>query len=223
MGYDEKAIREAVVAGHERLVKLLEGADDAAMRASTNLPGWTRGHVATHVEHNGAACARQAVYARQGELIEFYDGGRPAAQPRIDAASGRPAAEIKAAMADTIAELERAFAQVEDWQAPVTYRDGVLRDVLEARWREVEIHTVDLDLGYTPSAWTSEFCMHALGFLSARVPGELTVVTPDGTWVFGSGTPFRVTGELGDVVAWIAGRTPENTLSGDLPELGPWP
>ncbi|MDJ0344171.1 maleylpyruvate isomerase N-terminal domain-containing protein [Streptomyces sp. H10-C2] len=68
----------AILAGRPRLPALLDGLTDSVVRAPSALPGWTRGHLLSHLEGVALALARQARYAPKDELIDPYDGGRPA-------------------------------------------------------------------------------------------------------------------------------------------------
>jgi maleylpyruvate isomerase len=90
-------------------------------------------------------------------------------------------------------------------------------------WREVGIHTRDLDLG--PVTWSPEFCAHVIDFLSVRVPEgiRLTLDAGDDRWTIGDGEDVTVTGSPTDLTAWLAGREPEGPITGDKPELKPWP
>src|SRR5882724_11305332 len=137
MGYDTKAVRENVLAGHKRLIATLDGLTDADMRAPAALPDWSRAHVFTHLEHLAIALTRQAEFALAGKQVDLYDGGRPAARAAVNAAAGRSAAEIRDAVTETAAELENIWTRVHDWSLPVRYRDGVLSDTVLARWREL--------------------------------------------------------------------------------------
>jgi maleylpyruvate isomerase len=227
MGNDAKTVRGAVLAGHARLIALLDGLTDADMRAPSALPDWSRGHVLTHLEHSATAYARQVEYALDGKMIEVYDGRQ---RPSVAPGAARSAAEIRAAIAETTAELDRAWDRVgpDDWDRPVRYRDGWLRGLLFGRWREVEIHLTDLDLGYRSSDWSTEFCLHAVNFLGARAAKgiQLTVSAGGYQCMWGTGESVEVSGELTDVTAWLAGRDAAGALTtstGKLPELGPWP
>ncbi|WP_308012145.1 maleylpyruvate isomerase family mycothiol-dependent enzyme [Actinacidiphila acidipaludis] len=224
------ALQSALTAGQDRLRALLPALTEEEVRGPSTLPGWTRGHVLSHIEGVGLALARQARYARRGRLIDVYDGGRPARDAAIEAGHRRSALQFTSALAAALDEVEASWAAVEpgDWERPVRYRDGVLLDAGLAWWRELEIHTVDLELGPSGADWSPEFCAHAVEFLAARVPEgvRLTWSTPDGApdHTFGSGAPVAVTGTLTDLVAWLAGRHPRNPPAGDpLPRLGPWP
>lgn len=61
------------------------------------------------------------------------------------------------------------------------------------RWREVEIHHVDLNLGYTPDDWPEDY-----------VDAELTRTVAG-----------LAAGERRRLLAWLVGRV-------GVPELGPW-
>jgi maleylpyruvate isomerase len=201
-----------VRAAHARIAGLLDGFADEQARADSALPGWSRGHVVTHLAELSRAFVRQAEYARAGRTVEIYDGGRPGRDAAIEAKAGRPAAELRTDLLDAQAALELAWHDLTDadWARPILYRDGVLLDTAFAKWRETEIHAADLDLGYRSTDWSEELCDYLIGFLAPRLP---------------EGVPLTVAaqGELTDVVAWLAGREPIGELTGSLPELGPWP
>lgn len=227
---DTDVLQRALAGGQDRLRALLAGLTEEAVRAPSPLPGWTRGHVLSHIEGVGLALARQARYAPRGRLIEVYDGGRPGRDAAIEAGHRRGAAQFTAALADALDEVEASWAAVgpDDWQRPVRYRDGVLLDAGLAWWRELEIHTVDLDLGRSFADWSPEFCAHAADFLAVRIPEgvRLTLTASDAGpgFTHGTGMPVDVTGTLPDLVAWLAGRHTSPPLAGDpLPRLGPWP
>jgi maleylpyruvate isomerase len=209
------ALQAALDAGQTALRGLLTGLTDDAARAPSALPGWTRGHVLTHIEGVGRALARQARYAPLGKQIEVYDGGRPTRDAAIEAGHGRGAAELTAALADALDEVEASWAAVgpDDWDRPVAYRDGVL---------------LDAGLGRTSTAWSQPFCEHLVDQLGPRVPDgvRLTLTATDGPWhrTIGAGAAVEVRGARTDLAAWLAGRRPLGPLTGDpLPALGDWP
>jgi maleylpyruvate isomerase len=100
-----------------------------------------------------------------------------------------------------------------------------LRDTVYTGWRELEVHTADLALAPTSDDWSHEFCLHLLDFLRPRTPGNTRLVLRSGetTWANGTGEPRVLVGKLTDLTAWLAGRTPQGPIYGDLPELKPWP
>ncbi|SHM86704.1 maleylpyruvate isomerase [Streptomyces yunnanensis] len=233
-----EAVRDAVEAGHARLRALLPGLTDAAVRAPSALPGWSRAHVLAHIEGIGRAMARQARYALRGELIEPYDGGFPARTAAIEEGARRDAAALRTAVGDALAEASAAWAAVgpDDWSRPVRYRDGALRDALLAWWRELVIHTSDADLGHGTDQWPPELCHHLLAYLAPRAPeGVRLVLEPAceaaALWYGPADAPVVIVrGPLTALAAWLAGRAPHTPLgcvragvAGPLPELRPWP
>jgi maleylpyruvate isomerase len=214
---------------HTRVAGLVDGLTDAQARAASVLPGWSRGHVITHLAELARAFVRQVDIALDGRTAEVYEGGRPARDAAIEAKAGRPAAELRADLLAANTELENAWQGLTDadWARPIRYRDGVLLGTAYARWRETEIHAADLDLGYRSADWSDELVGYLVDFLAARVQDgvALTITAGRVRRTIGSGAPVAVQGELTDVVAWLAGRTPigELATTAPLPELGRWP
>jgi maleylpyruvate isomerase len=215
-----------VAASHARLGLLINDLTDEQAREDSVLPGWTRGHVLTHIANLARALTRQAIH---GTEFEMYDGGPPARNAAIDAGAGRSAAELRDDVLQTSAELEKVWADMgpDDWARPVRYRNGTAAITVPTRWREVEIHAADLDLGYGSANWTPAFCTHLIDFLTPRVPEgtELTLISPHGRWSLGEGEPVEVSGDITDIAAWLAGREhrPLTTSTPSLPDLDPWP
>jgi maleylpyruvate isomerase len=54
----------------DQLLTLTAGLDDATARGDSDLPGWSRGHVMTHLAYFSEAMTRQVDEALQGRLIE---------------------------------------------------------------------------------------------------------------------------------------------------------
>lgn len=231
--HEDDDLPAAFAAGLAKLRGLLDGLGDEALRAPSALPGWTRGHVLTHVEGVALALARQARYALRGRTIEVYDGGRASRDAAIEAGHRRSAAQLGPALEAALEEAEASWAAVrpEDWARPVAYRGGTLRTAGLAWWRELEIHTVDARLGAGPSSWPPRLCTHLLDFLAVRVPDDvvltLTAVDSGRVWTYGrygGGAPVAAEGRLTDLAAWLAGRRPEGAITGGpLPGLGSWP
>ncbi|ADB34522.1 hypothetical protein Kfla_5512 [Kribbella flavida DSM 17836] len=218
-------LRPEVPVAVERLNEVLAGVDDDLVRAPSALPGWSRAHVIAHLANFSDAMTRQVEQALAGRLVEFYDGGRPARDAAIEAGARRSAEELRNHAKRATAELLAAWQRVDDWSRPVKHRDGTLADTVYTGWRELEVHTADLALAPTTDDWSEAFCLHLLEFLQPRVPEGVRLVlqTPDVHWAHGSGTDTVVAGRLTDVTAWMAGRRPRGPLTGDLPELAPWP
>ena len=214
-------IQENALEAHRRLAAVIEDLTDEQVARPSALPGWTRGHVLAHLANGTVALAGQAEH--EGTKVESYPGGMAARNAAIEAGAGRSAAEHRAAIADAVTRLVKAWENVRDWDTPVHYRDGTLIGTAYAVWREAEIHLRDLDL--VPVTWSLEFCDHAVGFLSPRVPDgvRLTLQAPQRRWTAGEGEDVTLTGSADDLTAWLAGREPYGPVLGDRPELKPWP
>lgn len=210
---------------------------DPDIKAPSELPGWTRGHVLAHITGIANAMARQLEHAARGESIELYDGGYEGRTRAIEMAAGHSLAEHRTDLDTALERALRAFDSLDaaGWREPITYRGGVVFDGGLALWRELVIHATDLGTGRGPETWSRPFCEHLFDFLSARVPaGQKFVLQPLGLPAIAIGTGGRSTvinGMLTDIAAWLAGRTP--TLGSlrataaadgvDLPALLPWP
>jgi len=222
------AIRRA----HARLGGAIEPLTDPQVAVPSRLPGWSRGHVLAHLTGVGFAAARQVEFARRGAFVDLYDGGRPARDAAIEAGASAPAAAHVRALRLATERIDALLVGLApaDWDRPVRFRDGVVRDMVLAWWREIEIHLTDLDVGPDSDGWSAGFCNHLADFLAARVaPGTCLVLeAPDG-WAceLGAGEPRIVRGACTDLVAWLAGRDPVRPVragdGGELPQLGPWP
>lgn len=211
--------------------------DDA--RAPTLLPGWTRGHVLTHVARNADGVARTLAGALRGEAVARYPDGRTGRDADIEAGAGRPLAELVADVRESAERLDRVFGAVADtggWELP-TEKQHPASDWLFARLNEVEIHRVDLDGAYTAAEWPPPFVVDRLPELADGVAKRASVpvrieVTGDAsvstdlvgrTWRAGDGTPVEVAGPDWAVLAWLLGRSA--AAAGSLtamPELRPW-
>jgi maleylpyruvate isomerase len=205
--------------------------------APSLLPGWTRGHVLAHLAGISNAMARQLEFAGRGETVELYDGGFEGRTKAIEMSAGHTLEQHRADVDSALERALRAFNSLDagGWQAPISYRGGVVLDGGMALWRELVIHASDLNTGRGPESWSRPFCEHLFDFLSARVPdGQRFVLQPLGLPPVTIGTGNRstvISGMLTDIAAWLAGREPSlGSLRAsaaaddvDLPELLPWP
>jgi maleylpyruvate isomerase len=225
-------VKRQIETAHARMLELVDGLDDEGMAAPSALPGWTRGHLVKHLADNARAFERQARFALEGRLVEMYDGGTAERDRSIEQGAGRPATELRADLREAQQTLEETWVglSAQDWQLPVRFRQAAVLDTAFARWREAEIHAIDLALGARPRDWSPAFARHALDFLAPRAPKGTRLVLRatdhDVTLALGDGTTVEVSGTLCDLAAWMAGRSPDGdlrTTADALPELGPWP
>lgn len=213
---------------------------DADVAAPSLCEGWTRGHVLTHLARNADGITATLRGALHGEVVARYPDGLDARDAAISAGAGRPASVLISDVRDSAERLDRVLGAVQDadgWALP-TERDHPAAHWLLARWKEVEIHRVDLAGDYDPCRWppllVAQLLPPAAEGLPKRTSGPLRVtvatsgsVVPDlvgRTWtVDGPGKPAEVTGPDWALLAWLVGRPA--AVAGalpDPPELSAW-
>ncbi|KAA8891043.1 maleylpyruvate isomerase family mycothiol-dependent enzyme [Nocardia colli] len=213
------------------------GNDDVA--EASLLPGWSRGHVLAHLARNADSLLNLLLWAHTGVEILQY-ASMYLRDFDIDAGAPRPAAEQ---LVDNEAATKRwlalANSLTEDtWHAEVRTRQGRPIPASEVRWmrlQEVEIHHVDLNVGYTPTDWPAPFTARILQQATVDmnrittaatepVPAfELRATDTDFTGLVGTAAPATtVTGTAAALAAWLLGRSNGADLTGDLPALPAW-
>ena len=138
-------------AAHQRLLAALENLTDDDCRQDSLLPNWSRGHVLTHLSRNADSHVNLLQAAVKGEVGEQY----ASAEQRngdIERGSTRSAEELVMDLRLSIYGLEAAWASANEkaWSGQGrTLRGNVIEmsSLVFLRWREVEIHHADLNLG----------------------------------------------------------------------------
>ena len=103
----------------DRLLATAGALDDAQAAAASRLPGWTRGHVLTHLARNADGFRNLLIWARTGTETPMY----PSEESRdrdIEAGARRPAAELTADVRASAAAF--ATAAGNSRQPPGTHR-----------------------------------------------------------------------------------------------------
>lgn len=181
------------------LVARTEDITDAEARAPSRLPGWSVGHVLTHIARNGDSVARRLEGVARGEIVDQYPGGYEGRAADIERGAHRPAPELVADLLATHERIEAAIGLLggDAWDGLSRDVGGDLtpaRDLIAARWREVEVHHVDLGRGYEPDQWPAAFVRRllplALAGVGPRLPG-LDRAEPAAVlaWTYGRGAP----------------------------------
>src|ERR1022692_3646591 len=88
-----------------RLVASASALTDEQAREASLLPGWSRGHVLTHIARNADGLRNLLIWAQTGVETPQYPS-RESREAEIDAGAGRPAASLAA----DIAASAEAFA-----------------------------------------------------------------------------------------------------------------
>ncbi|MFI9025875.1 maleylpyruvate isomerase family mycothiol-dependent enzyme [Streptomyces sp. NPDC053560] len=229
--YDAAAVHAAT----DRLLVSVGKLDDEAVGEPSLLPDWTRGHVLAHLARNADALVNLLTWARTGTPTPMY--ASPAARDAdIERDADRP----------LTAHLEDLRSAAERWEAAcqalgperlayeVEMRNGVVERAGRLPFRrlaEVELHHVDLGVGYTIDHLAPEYLDAELAFLAEqRLKGRSEVAAlelraDDGrSWRTGraDGAPLTVSGSPAALVGWLTGRTAGTDLATDgaaLPEL----
>ena len=221
------------IAGHRLVEGLARDLDEAAARAGSRLPGWSRAHVLTHLARNADATAAMLAAAAAGRELDMYPGGDRGRNQSIRSGARGSVTEIVEDLAAAHHRLEavwasaptRAWAVVgEPGDVPVTMADFAFH-----RWREVALHSVDLGAdggpGWPdlPAAYLEEEWNRTLATLRRRIPpGTVLVLAPDDApaRAFGAGSARCVVhGDRAHLLGWLVGRIERP----DAVRLRAWP
>lgn len=233
------SLRVMVDAATGRLLRSAERLSDQQARQPSLLPGWSRGHLLTHVARNADSLRNLLVWARTGvETPQYSHPGERA--EGIAAGAGRPSAELLADLASSAAALDAEAARLPDtaWAAQVAGVHGNSHPAWYTLWRrltEVEFHHIDFDMGYTAADWPQPFATYGLAKVAAAFAGphspavllrssDVPVVVQIGP--AGERPVCTVTGPVRLLLAWLAGRSSGTGLTaeppGPLPTLPAW-
>ncbi|WP_338695404.1 maleylpyruvate isomerase family mycothiol-dependent enzyme [Streptomyces sp. Q6] len=221
---DLVSVREAT----DRLLAAVSTLDNAAVAEPSRLPGWSRGHVLAHLARNADA------------LVNVLEG-RPmyVSGEARDADIERDAPRGLRAQVDDVRESAERFQRVgavdADWSRTVELRNGVTDAASRIPFRrlaEVELHHVDLGIGYGLEDLPADFTHREIDFLADRFTGHKDVpplalaTDSDRRWTSGGadGKPLAVRGRAADLLGWLCGRRDGTGLTVDgglLPALPP--
>jgi len=218
-----------------RYLAALTSLSEEDMRAPSLLPGWSRGHVVTHVARNADGLCRLLHWAQTGVESYMYES-QEKRNADIEEGSGRSADDLRQ---DASASAGRFLQAVNELD--VAHQDAIVarspgaptfkaRTTVVLRLVEVEVHHADLDIGYTARDWDTSFAELLLErAMEDRADGPamvLRVTDSDGVWKYGvQGQGPEITGTACDLAWWVLGRGDGDGLSsaaGVLPELGRW-
>jgi maleylpyruvate isomerase len=173
---DRRRLVESVAScgrSHASFVDWLLGTEPIDPARDSLLPGWTVGHVLTHVARNADS------------HVAMLDGfpQYPSAAARdadIEAGARRAWDELVDDVAASTAVLDARWVDEQDWEATATMLSGPRpRHLLPVlRQREVEVHRFDLGLGHRFEDMPADYVRHDLRLMEmlwrARKPMGLT-------------------------------------------------
>lgn len=232
MTVDPLVLITDVEAATEQLLRTAGSLDEGSVVKPSRLPGWTVGHVLTHVARNADAYTNLLTWARTGVETPAYP--TPTARVEgIEAGAGRPLAE----QIDDIRTAHERFADAaaampaEAWTFYLPSTGQSAAAVPWARLREVEVHHVDIGAAYAPADWSDAFALRLLReIIAGATAGPPMVLRPNGidhalTIGDPDGAPV-VAGPTRSIAAWLAGRADGTDLTvspdGERPTPARW-
>jgi maleylpyruvate isomerase len=165
-------------AAHQRLLATAAGIDDRTVRRPSRLPGWSVGHVLSHLARNADGHVRRLEGALRAEEVARYPGGNVEREREIEEGASRTAAELLADLTTSAKRLEDTWDRSREAGWP---NAGLLAsDTWPTsasplrRLREVEVHHVDLGLGYEASDWPEDYVRWDLPLMLEGLPDRLS-------------------------------------------------
>jgi maleylpyruvate isomerase len=229
---------DAVDKATRKLLETAEGTDDAALHAPSILPGWNRAMLLTHLARNADGIAGMLAGARRGEVVHLYPHGREGRNTDIEAGRERDAVYVVTDVRAASARLAEACSAMSptDWEregqafaSSAGDRRFAVWHMLVTRRREVEVHHVDLGLGYVARDWPVDFVITEIDALVADLPRRLSpgdavrLVATDGLGEWRGGAADAqdqlVEARGGDLLAWLLGRPADVP---NAPNIAPW-
>jgi maleylpyruvate isomerase len=222
--------------GQQRLEDELGPLAPDALTQPTRLPGWTRGHVVTHLARNADGLSNLLHWARTGERTPMY-ASYEARNAAIEVGSGRGLPEQLADLSATSSRFLEAAQGLDDghWEATVETVQGQALPARQVPWmraREVWVHLGDLDLGGPPLPdAVARALLEDVARWRDRTTSERVTVRAPGLpeLTFGGSRgqePVEISGSAPDLVAWLTGRSPGTGLEvatpHALPALSRW-
>jgi maleylpyruvate isomerase len=222
----------AVSNSHNVLNQKLEQLTDAHLAMPSRLPGWTVGHVLSHIAFNADALTNVARGLAKGEVGVMYPGGDAQRDGDIATGAKRSADSIRAHIMSSSAGFDTAWAALspEAMNGKFSRTDGApvapAGEVSARRLREVEVHHHDAGLPWFSFAdWSEDYVTwdleQQLPELAARFGSPLHFADENGNDLHsGNATkptePIRTTRRT--ILAWALNRAeiPE------LDDLGAW-
>jgi len=185
---------DACRTSHRRLLAGLAPLTDDDFRRPSLLPRYSRGHLVTHLANKAEAHVVILGGPAAGEIRQLHpDGYDP--DRAADLGATRSASELRSDLAQSFKRLEAAWDGLDPslWDRPGIVAAGrrTMAEIVTHHLRNVEVHHVDLDIGYQVSDWPPIF-----------VEGELVKRLRS----------LSHRADHADLLAWLLGRAPAPEL-----------
>jgi maleylpyruvate isomerase len=153
-------------------------------RAASRLPGWSRGHLLTHLARNADGVRGMVEGAIAGEERAQYPHGARGREGDIDAGADREPAALVADFETSDRALVDAWRRMPDdaWTRTGSWLVAGRQPMdytLRSRRRELLVHWVDLGLGATPADLPDDFVEVERDWLLEH---RTTDTWPDAPW-----------------------------------------
>jgi maleylpyruvate isomerase len=174
---------ELVRQSSRRVLRAADALTDAQVAAPCDLPGWSRAELLTHLARNADGFRMLAEAAGAGEVGVMYPGGPEQRARDIAAGRSQPAAAVLRDLRRAVDALAEVWQRLSDseWDAAGRMATGeyTVRDTVSIRLQELEVHHVDLDVGYTPTDWPVAFVGRALDRALRTLPARAAADRPE--------------------------------------------
>jgi maleylpyruvate isomerase len=220
-----ETLRGLVSGATQRLLGDTIAVGDEDWQAPSRLPGWSRGHVASHIARQADGMVRLAEWARTGERQDMYASAEQR-EADINAGAGRSGLEYQIDLDTSAGRLDQAFDALDDaaWDVVVELRSGTkvpARMLPLARLVEVVIHHVDLDIGYevaqiedTTAEWLLEWCAFRVRERQEFPKLDLTADSGFTISLGNAGERTAVSGTSANLLGWVMSRVDDSAVRG---------
>jgi maleylpyruvate isomerase len=167
---------EAVRQSTSRFVRTVDELTDAEMHEPCLLPGWSRAELVTHLARNADGFRGMAETSARGDVGVMYPGGVEQRAADIAAGRGERASLLRADLRKAVDGLAEAWRVHPDdaWDREGRLIQGTrtIRDSVFMRWRELELHHVDLGVAYDSNEWPIAFVSRTLEDTMRTLPAR---------------------------------------------------
>ena len=235
---DIQVIVKEVEAATDRLINSATELSQSQIAEPSALPGWSRGHVLTHLARNADGLRALLLSARSRTALRMY--ASPSTRVAdIDAGATRPADVIAV---DLVEASRRFLAEMHampsaSWSRTVAFTSGAepspplvkAADIAVMRLQEIELHHIDLDVDYSVRNVPTPVAVRLLERVVRqrdRQSLRIRVTATDSSWAGGADADTAdtiATGTARSLLGWLSGRTDGRDVEArpTLPALPP--